>query len=196
MSKRVVAFVLALAALGGAPAAAQPLDPCTALDRPWAEAARALTGRWQVHNDAGAATVRGMTMPMGPQPPVDSEITFDGEILQLTTLGADMEGPFTLQRADDGPDWNLTPGPQAQVTEAMRERMLDDEELGVVIGCAANEVPRLQVNTTFMFEGVTLDMTVHLFVLGDDLMYGAGVWRGGGVVGRRIVRLTRDGGAS
>lgn len=182
---------LGIAAIGFAAGAAQAQDADGVCDID--EGVRdlvlapALDGFWQVEMGPGSLTMQGRTIALPPgQPSVASITVEDGEM----TIGDGFLGGSFPLRWVDGRGWDMTPGEDVPVDP---DDFVDDEELGVLVGCTPEELPRLHAEGDYTDpeSGLPVHFDLRLFVAGPGILHGMTEGQTPRGVARRVVTMMK-----
>lgn len=130
--------------------------------------AQDLDGFWEVKNGVGTLSMMGRTMalPSGQLSDGGIETTDDGS---MTIISSELNGEFPIT-FDTGPDWTIDLKENSTLDS---KDVITTLDLGVLIDCEPNSLPRLHATGSFPDEGGTVNFDLYLFVISKDLMYGA-----------------------
>ncbi|MBO6890318.1 MAG: hypothetical protein JJ866_00130 [Roseibium sp.] len=127
-----------------------------------------LDGFWEVKNGVGTLSMMGRTMalPAGDYSDGAIETATDGT---MTIMSSELQGTYPVEFVQEG-KWNFD---LKEDTPLDSRDVLTTLDLGVLLGCDPNTLPRLHASGTFAEEGGTVAFDLYLFVVSNDLMYGA-----------------------
>ncbi len=152
--------------------------------------AKDLDGFWEVKNGVGTLDMMGRTMalPSGQLSDGAIETADDGT---MTITSSEMPGVFPV-KFDTGPDWKIDLKENSTLDS---KDVITTLDLGVLIDCEPNSLPRLHATGSFPDEGGTVDFDLYLFVISKDLMYGATIGKiaspQGSGTAKRLVTFSR-----
>ena len=182
---------LLLAALA-APSFASPDVACNyGSAAAWAQVNVSVVGTWQMSHHAGYYIAGPMMMPFpasGDSETMNIDMSADG---RLFASNPNVPTPIEFVWADE-PPWSFEADANADGVPAP---LLSSTDIELMMGCKVAKLARLIGHTQVTVDGVTMDMTLRLIVLGATSMYGifhtSGVSRGITVKSWRAVTLTR-----
>lgn len=177
--------------------AAQPVfaapDPACNYGTPeaWAQVDALFVGPWQIAHHAGYVMAGPMTMPFPASGGVE---TMQIEMLpsgQLVGTHPEAQAPIPFIWADE-PPWSF----EADATkDGAPAPLLSSSDVEMLMGCGVENLARLIGHTTATMDGVVMDMTLRLMVVGPEQMYGifhtSSVVNGMPVRSWRAVTMTR-----
>jgi len=157
----------------------------------WDQISLMYVGPWKIAHHSGFVVAGPMTMPF----PADSVIDTMGiEMLpsgQLVGTHPEAQQPIPFIWADE-PPWQFEADASNDGSPAP---LLSSSEVEMLMGCGVENLARLIGHTQAMMDGVVMDMTLRLMVVGPDQMYGifhtSAVSGGMPVKSWRAVTLTR-----
>ncbi len=192
MLKLVSAAFLAATLLPLVPAIAEPNVACKyGSPEAWGQISLMYAGPWQITHHAGYVMAGPMTMPF----PASGDLeTMQIEILpsgQLIGTHPDAQNPIPFIWADE-PPWSFEADASKDGAPAP---LLSSSEVEMLMECGVENLARLIGRTQATIDGMTMDMTLRLMVVGPDQMYGifhtSSVVNGTPVKSWRAVTLTR-----
>lgn len=134
----------------------------------WDQISLIYAGPWQIAHHAGYYMAGPMTMPFPASGDVETmqiETLPDG---QLVGTHPDAQQPIPFVWADE-PPWSFEAEARQDGTPAP---MLSSSEVEMLMECGVEDLARLIGRTQATIDGVTMDMTLRLMVVGPDQMYG------------------------
>jgi hypothetical protein len=148
-------------------------------------------GPWQITHHAGYVISGPMTMPFPASGDVETMqigMSLDGGLVG-THPQAQQPIPFVWA---DEPPWSFEADAQR---EGVPAPMLSSSDVELLMECGVENLARLIGRTQVTIDGVTMDMTLRLMVVGPDQIYGifhtSAVVNGIPVKSWRAVTLTR-----
>ena len=182
-------FLFTLAALSFATQlAAQTPDPdCRYGDRAeWELISPNYVGAWQILHHAGFVVMGSMTLPFPGAGDVETmEITMrDNGGLMATH--PDMQAPLMFEWADEPA---LTFADEA-AEDGVPGPILSSEDIELKSGCKTDDLARLIGTTKATIDGVTMDMTMRLMIVGADQLYG--IFHVSSVVQGQLINMWRS----
>jgi hypothetical protein len=193
MSKRLALCVFStVCGLSAPPVAAEPNIACQyGTADAWDQISLMYVGPWKIAHHSGFVVAGPMTMPF----PADSVIDTMGiEMLpsgQLVGTHPEAQQPIPFIWADE-PPWQFEADASNDGSPAP---LLSSSEVEMLMGCGVENLARLIGHTQATMDGVVMDMTLRLMVVGPDQMYGifhtSAVSGGVPVKSWRAVTLTR-----
>lgn len=167
-------------------------DTCGLTDHPelLKDVMTMMLGPWQVNHQAGFVVVGGMTMPF-PNAGDNDTITFERSGNDLIATHPDMQEPMAFYLTNEAIGaYNARDAEHGIPTPPMTF-----EDIGLLMGCTAEDMPRLIGTTSVMLEGITMDFTWRVVIASTEMMYVVqhveGVGAGYAYYSRRTVLLTR-----
>jgi hypothetical protein len=193
MSKHLALRVFsAVFFLSAPPVAAEPNIACQyGTADAWDQISLIYVGPWNITHHSGFVVAGPMTMPF----PADGVIDTMGiEMLpsgQLVGTHPEAQQPIPFIWADE-PPWQFEADASNDGSPAP---LLSSSEVEMLMGCGVENLARLIGHTQAIMDGVVMDMTLRLMVVGPDQMYGifhtSAVSGGVPVKSWRAVTLTR-----
>ncbi|MCV2894350.1 hypothetical protein [Lentibacter sp. XHP0401] len=183
---------IATALLASSPAQAEPNVACNyGSQKAWDKISLMYVGPWQITHHAGYVISGPMTMPFPASGDVETmqiEMSPNGG---LVGTHPEAQQPVVFSWADE-PPWSF----EAHATkDGVPAPMLSSSDVETLMGCGVENLARLIGRTQVTIDGVTMDMTLRLMVVGPDQMYGifytSTVVKGIPVKSWRAVTLTR-----
>ena len=190
--KMVLRGFFAVCFLSASPVAAEPNIACRyGTADAWDQISLMYVGAWNIAHHSGFVVAGPMTMPF----PADSDIDTMGiEMLpsgQLVGTHPEAQQPIPFVWADE-PPWQFEADASKDGSPAP---LLSSSEVEMLMGCGVEKLARLIGHTQATIDGVHIDMTLRLMVVGPDQMYGifhtSAVSGGIPVKSWRAVTLTR-----
>jgi hypothetical protein len=189
--KICTAFFLAVI-FPSAPAFAAPDDACNyGTSEAWQQVNGTIVGSWQITHHAGYYIAGPMAMPFPASGDVETmqiEMTADGRL-----IGTHPEAPAPIEFIwADEPPWSFEAHAKADGTPAP---LLSSTDVESMMGCKVEDLARLIGHSQVTMEGVTMDMTLRLMILGATSIYGifhtSSIANGVSVKSWRAVTMTR-----
>ena len=157
----------------------------------WGKVDASFAGNWSIAHHAGFYRAGTMVMPFPASPGTEVmgiDYRDNGQLVG-THPEAQAEIPFAWA---DEPPWSFE-------AEAGRDGapapLLSSTDVETLMGCGVEDLARLIGRTQVTLDGVTMDMTLRLMVVGPDQMYGifhtSAVANGMPVKSWRAVTMTR-----
>jgi hypothetical protein len=183
---------LAAMIINASPVTAEPNVACRyGTPEAWDQISLMYVGPWQIVHHSGFVVAGPMTMPFPASGDVD---TMQIEMLptgQLAGTHPDAQQPIPFVWADEAP-WSFEADASKDGATAP---LLSSSEVEMLMECGVENLARLMGHTQATIDGVTMDMTLRLMVVGPDQMYGvfhtSAVTNGMPVKSWRAVTLTR-----
>ena len=178
--------------LASAPATAEPNVACRyGTPEAWDQISLMYAGPWEIAHHAGYYMAGPMTMPF----PASGDLeTMQIEILpsgQLVGTHPEAQQPIPFAWADE-PPWSFEADAAKDGAPAP---MLSSSDVEVLMECGVDDLARLIGRTQATIDGVTMNMTLRLMIVGPDQMYGifhtSAIANGMPVKSWRAVTLTR-----
>ncbi len=185
-------LLLAAAVSHAAPVLAEPNVACKyGTPEAWDQISLMYVGPWQIKHHAGYYMAGPMTMPFpdgGAAETMQIEALPDG---QLVGTHPEAQAPIPFVWADE-PPWSF----EADATkDGAPAPLLSSSEVEMLMECGVENLARLIARTQVTMDGITMDMTMRLMVVGPDQMYGifhtSAMANGTPVKSWRAVTLTR-----
>ena len=185
-------WLFPLVLLAATPAYAEP-DPACDYGTPkaWSRIDALFVGQWTIAHHAGYVISGPMTLPFPASPGVE---TFQIEMSptgQLIGTHPEAQQPIIFEWADEAP-WRFEAD---AANEGVPAPMLSSSDIEILMGCKVDDLARLIGRTQVTMDGVTMDMTLRLMVVGSEQMYGifhtSSVVRGIPVKSWRTVTMSR-----
>jgi hypothetical protein len=182
-------FVILLA--WASPSQAEPNVACSyGTPEAWDRISVTYVGAWQIKHHAGYYMAGPMTMPFpdgGAAETMQIEILPDG---QLIGTHPEAQAPIHFVWADE-PPWSF----EADATnDGVPKPLRSSAEVEAQTECGVEDLARLIGRTQVTIDGITMDMTLRLMVVGLREMYGifhtSAVANGTPVKSWRAVTLT------
>lgn len=186
------ALLFAVTLLSSPPAIAEPNIACSyGTPESWDKISLVYEGPWEIAHHAGYVMAGPMTMPF----PASGDLeTMQIEILpsgQLIGTHPEAQQPISFTW-DDEPPWSFEADAAKDGAPAP---LLSLSEVEMLMECGVENLARLIGRTQATIDGMTMDMTLRLMVVGPDQMYGifhtSSVMNGTPVKSWRAVTLTR-----
>jgi hypothetical protein len=183
---------IALALLASSPVRGEPDVACSyGSPDAWDKISLMYVGPWNIAHHAGYVIAGPMTMPFPASADVETiqiETSPNGE---LVGTHPDAQQPIVFHWADEAP-WSF----EAKASrDGVPAPMLSSSEVEMLMGCGVENLARLIGRTQATIDGVTMDMTLRLMIVGPDQMYGifhtSSIANGIPVKSWRAVTLTR-----
>lgn len=180
------------ALLASPPAQAEPNVACNyGSPKAWDKISLMYVGPWQIKHHAGYVISGPMTMPFPASGDVETmqiEVSPNGG---LVGTHSEAQHPVVFSWADE-PPWSF----EAHASkDGVPAPMLSSSDVETLMGCGVENLARLIGRTEATIDGVTMDMTLRLMVVGPDQMYGvfhtSAAMKGMHVRSWRAVTLTR-----
>jgi len=174
------------------PSLAEPNVACRyGTPEAWDQISLMYVGPWQIKHHAGYYMAGPMTMPF---PDGGAAETMQIEMLpngQLVGTHPEARAPIPFVWADE-PPWSF----EADATkDGAPAPLLSSSEVEMLMECGVENLARLIGRTQVTMDGITMDMTLRLMVVGPDQMFGifhtSAVANGTPVKSWRAVTLTR-----
>ncbi|MEY8097323.1 hypothetical protein AB9F29_07855 [Falsihalocynthiibacter sp. S25ZX9] len=189
---RIFPALFFLASSWGAPVLAAPDVACGyGTPEAWAKVDALFVGTWKIQHHAGFYVAGPMTMPFPASGDTD---TMQIEMLpsgQLVGTHPEAQAPIPFLWADE-PAWSFE---KHAADDGAPAPMLTSSDVETLMGCGVENLARLIGHTTVSMDGVVMEMTLRLMVVGVDQMYGifhtSAVARGMPVKSWRTVTMTR-----
>lgn len=184
-------FVL-VALVAATPVLAAPDVACKyGTPEAWAQVDAMFVGPWKIAHHAGYYIAGTMTMPFPASADVE---TMQIEMLptgQLIGTHPDAQGPIPFVWADE-PPWRF----EADATkDGVPAPLVSSSDVEMLMGCGVENLARLIGRTKTTVDGIVMDMTLRLMVVGPAQMYGifhtSSVVNGVPVKSWRAVTMTR-----
>ena len=178
--------------LASSPAQAEPNVACNyGSPKAWDKISLMYVGPWQITHHAGYVISGPMTMPFPASGDVETmqmEMSPNGG---LVGTHPEAQQPVVFSWADE-PPWSF----EAHASkDGVPAPMLSSTDVEMLMGCGVENLARLIGRTQATIDGVTMEMTMRLMVVGPDQMYGifhtSAVVKGIPVKSWRAVTLTR-----
>lgn len=152
-----------------APAIAAPNVACKyGTPEAWDQISLMYAGPWQIAHHAGYVMAGPMTMAFpasGDLETMQIEILPSGQLIG-THPGAQHPVPFVWA---DEPPWSFEADASKDGAPAP---LLSSSEVEMLMECGVENLARLIGRTQATVDGMTIDMTLRLMVVGPDQMYG------------------------
>jgi hypothetical protein len=183
-----IAILLAWAS----PSLAEPNVACRyGTPEAWDQISLMYVGPWQIKHHSGYYMAGPITMPFpdgGAAETMQIEMLPDG---QLVGTHPEAQAPIPFVWADE-PPWSF----EVDATkDGAPAPLLSSSEVEMQMECSVENLARLIARTQVTIDGITMDMTLRLMVVGLDQMYGifhtSAVANGIPVKSWRAVTLTR-----
>ncbi|MTI42488.1 hypothetical protein JM93_03928 [Roseibium hamelinense] len=187
-------FGVSLAALTGLTTNASASDTyCGKNPSTWAsDVAPELDGFYAVKNGAGVLSMAGRTMalPAGNRSDAAIETAPNGS---MKIMSSQIGGEFELSFYKGAP-WQIATSASSPLAD---NEILTSSDLGVLINCDPNDLPRLQSKGRYRDpeSGQDVDFTLYLFAVDPKTLYGVTVGRiqtpNGPGKAQRVLTLSR-----
>ena len=137
--------------------------------------ANILAGHWSALNQAGFVTVRGMTIPLPAETTPQTGFVLyvqSGELVVNPPNGDTMVLKFATEKG-----WKFDKKKYykdflgSKVKKEISPGMTS-EDIGLLVDCDPNDLPRLVGKTTFNVNGTLMHATYRFIALTDSIMYG------------------------
>jgi len=187
-------LALALSLLA-APVAADSI--CDIPPHRWeAELRDGLVGPWIVDNGPGIGKFGTIVRQLPQEPDQKADILPHNESVGM--LLHSPEGPL-MYDISFVPDerWNLSSATDSPFADL---EQLNSADIGFLAGdgCNIDDLPRVLMEAEAMIDGTRLEATIHLFMVNEEILVGAGAWimlpDGVHMEGRRPITMHRPSG--
>lgn len=185
------AFVLTLLSLASTASAAPDVACNYGSPETWARVGGTIVGSWQIAHHAGYVIAGPMTIPFPASGDIETmqiEMTADG---RLIGTHPEAQAPIEFVWADE-PPWSFEAHAKADGTPAP---LLSSSDVESMVGCRVDDLARLIGHSQVTIDGVTMDFTLRLMVLGATSLYGifhtSSIVNGVPVKSWRAVTMTR-----
>lgn len=183
---------LAASLVYGPPVAAEPNMACRyGTADAWDKISLSYVGPWKIAHHSGFVMAGPMTMPFHASGDVETmmiEMLPNG---QLVGTHPEAQHPIPFVWADE-PPWRFEADAAKDGAPAP---LLSSADVEMLMECGVENLARLIGHTQATIDGVVMDMTLRLMVVGPDQLYGifhtSAVARGIPVKSWRAVTLTR-----
>ncbi|MGO4916942.1 hypothetical protein [Pseudogemmobacter sp. W21_MBD1_M6] len=185
-------LVLLMVLMSATPAFSAPDAACRyGTPEAWAQVDATFVGPWKIAHHSGFVIAGPMTMPFPASAGVE---TMAIEMLptgQLIGTHPEAQEPIPFVWADE-PPWKF----EADATkDGAPAPLLSSSDVEMLMGCGVENLARLIGHTKATVDGIAMDMTLRLMVVGPEQMYGvfhtSAVVNGTPVKSWRTVTLTR-----
>lgn len=185
------AFFLAFISISSFASAAPDVACNYGSPKAWAQVNGTIVGSWQISHHAGYVIAGPMTMPFPASGDIETmqiEMTADG---RLIGTHPEAQAPIEFVWADE-PPWSFEAHAKADGTPAP---LLSSSDVETLMGCKVDDLARLIGHSQVTLDGVTMDFTLRLMVLGATSIYGifhtSSIVNGVSVKSWRAVTMTR-----
>lgn len=157
----------------------------------WAQVDGTIVGSWEIVHHAGFVIAGPTTMPFPASSDVETmqiEMTSDG---RLIGTHPEAQSPIEFVWADE-PPWSFEAHAKA---DGIPAPLLSSSDVESMMGCKVDDLARLIGHSEVTMNGVTMDFTLRLMILGATSIYGifhtSSIVNGVSVKSWRAVTMTR-----